>query len=528
MNTTNIKTYWEQVLNFIRTKKILSSIIGLIIIFFFGYFVFGGSKTPTYATVTAKRGTIIQEVSVTGRVKPAQSVDLAFEKTGKVAHIYVNIGDKVSTGEKLVALTNDDIYAQLLQAEAGVQNAQATLDELKKGSRPEDIAISQSELQKATQDLNNYYSAALDTLNDSYIKANDAVRNQTVGMFSNDESSSPQLTFIISDTQAQIDAQYQRVLSRDALIAWNTELNNLKLNPTHDLIDQSITNSTTRLVTIKNFLTRILDAIQSTGNNSSATINTYKTNINTARAEINTATTNVGNQKQSIASQKLTVATFQNQLNLKLAGSTPEQIAAQEAAVKEADANVQNYAAQLEKTIIRSPFNGMVTRQDAKVGEISAANAPLVSVMSNVKFQIEAFIPEVDIPKVKINDISKVTLDAYGNDIPFEAKVIKIDPAETITEGVATYKVTLQFISENEKIKSGMTANLDIMTNKKENVVFITQRAIKTNGEKVVTILNSNKTTKDVVIETGLKGSDGNVEIVSGINEGDTIVISTK
>ena len=131
MNTTNIKTYWEQILNFIKTKKILSSTIGLIIIFFFGYFIFGGSKTPTYTTVTAKRGTIIQEVSVTGRVKPAQSVDLAFEKTGKVAHIYVNIGDKVSTGEKLITLTNDDIYAQLLQAEAGVQNAQATLDELK-------------------------------------------------------------------------------------------------------------------------------------------------------------------------------------------------------------------------------------------------------------------------------------------------------------------------------------------------------------------------------------------------------------
>jgi HlyD family secretion protein len=532
MNTQIIKEktkiYWEQILNFIKTKKVLSSIIGLIIVFIFGYFIFGGSKDPNYTTIIAKRGTIIQEVSVTGRVKAAQSVDLAFEKTGKVAHIYVNIGDKVSAGQKLISLTNDDISAQLLQAEAGVQNAQATLDELKKGSRPEDIAISQSELQKATQDLDNYYSAALDVLNDSYIKSNDAVRNQTVGIFSNEESNSPQLTFIVSDTQAQIDAQNQRILSRDALDSWNTELNGLKNNPSHELIDQSISNSKVRLLTIKNFLNRLLDAVQSSANNTSATINTYKTNINTARAEVNTAATNISNQEQSISSQKLTVTTYQNQLSLKIAGSSAEQIAAQEASVKEATANVQNYSAQLEKTIIRAPFNGIVVRQDAKIGEISAANTPLVSVMSSAKFQTEAFIPEVDIPKVKIGNDSEITLDAYGNDTIFQAKVIKIDPAETLIEGVATYKATLQFIAENDLIKSGMTANIDILTAKKENAIFIPQRSIKTNGEKTVIVLNEDGSTKNAIVETGLKGSDGNVEIINGINEGDAIITSSK
>lgn len=197
-----VKNFFINLWNWAKARKILSSIITIVIIIAGWYFISAGNKKSSYNTTIAKQGTVIQEVSVTGRVKPTESVDLAFEKTGKVAHIYVDVSDKIKAGQTLVTLVNDDIYAQLLQAQAGVQNAQATLDELKKGTRPEDIKIAQSELDKTKQDLNNYYSGALNVLNDSYIKADDAVRKQTDVIFSNDESNNPQLTFTSSDSQA--------------------------------------------------------------------------------------------------------------------------------------------------------------------------------------------------------------------------------------------------------------------------------------------------------------------------------------
>ncbi len=517
-----MKHFWD----LIKRRKFLSSIILIVIILIGSYFYFNRNKAPNYNIAIAKKGTVVREVSVNGRVKPAKNVDLAFEKIGRVFHVYVEVGNNVKSGQILVALNNDDTYAQLLQAQAGIQNAQATLDELKKGTRPEDIKIAQSELDKTKQDLNNYYSGALNVLNDSYSKADDAVKKQTDSIFSNDESNSPQLTFTSSDSQAQIDVQWQRTLVRDALNSWKSELDSLKINGSRDLIDQSITNSQKRLSLFRDFLSRLQTAVENGINITSATIDTYKSNINTAKAEINTAATNIGNQEQSIASQKITVEKTKNQLNLKIAGSTPEQIAAQEATVKQAEANVKNYQAQLEKTIIRAPFDGIVTKQDAKVGEIISQNTPIVSLMSNAKFEIEANVPEADIAKIKIGDATKTTLDAYGNDVIFEANVIKIDPAETLIEGVATYKTTFQFIKESELIKSGMTANLDILTDKKENVIYIPQRAIKTNNEKTVRILDKNKIVRETIVETGLKGSDGNIEIINGINEGEQIITS--
>ena len=145
--------------------------------------------------------------------------------------------------------------------------------------------------------------------------------------------------------------------------------------------------------------------------------------------------------------------------------------------------------------------------------------------MSLTRFEIEANIPEADIAKVKIGDSAAITLDAYGNDVVFDAKVIRIDPAEIIIDGVATYKTTFQFLREDERVKSGMTANIDILTAKKSGVLVIPQRAITQQGnEQFVQIsLGQNKfETRKVVV--GLRGFDGNAEIISGLNENDQIV----
>jgi RND family efflux transporter MFP subunit len=185
---------------------------------------------------------------------------------------------------------------------------------------------------------------------------------------------------------------------------------------------------------------------------------------------------------------------------------------------------VSSALAKIEKTIIYAPIGGIVTAQDAKEGEIVTAQATVISIISEAEFEIETNITEIDISKIEIGDKASVTLDAYGDDGGFEAVVIFIDPAEKIIEGVSTYKTTLQFMDGNDKIKSGMSADLDILTNEKNNIIAIPQRAVITkNGNKIVRILQ-NKEVVEVEVKIGIRGSDGRIEIIQGLKDGDEVI----
>lgn len=579
----------DKVKQLLKKPKIVIAVAGGLIILIIGIFYFLGDDNSSYDFITVKRSDLIQEVSVTGRIKPAEDVSLAFEKGGKVDKVYVDVGDNVVIGQKLANLENLDIEAQLAQAEAGVDSSRAALlqykatlerekvklDELKAGTRTEEIQILEAKVEsakktlsdaetnlinvetKANTDLENLYDDIKDILNDAYAKAEDAANKQTDELFTDDLTNTPTLSFFTSDAQAETDAESKRIATTTELKAYKADLNNFPT--THADLDNLLATSKTRLEIVRDFLIRANDALNSATNLSQTNITTYKANIATGRTNVNTAITNISTQQQLISSQKNTnqsnistaesqVSTTKNsllvaeaELNLKKAGATAQQIAAQEAQVgqseanvaageaqvKQSEANVRNYRAQLAKTILYAPIDGVVTKQNAETGEIIAANSPIIAIISKNQYELEANIPEADIAKVHVGNSANVVLDAYP-DINFEAKITSIDPAETIVEGVATYKVTLQLVSEDGKIKSGMTANIDILAEKKENVLSVPQRSITTkNGDKFVTILTDD-TTQEVKVTTGIKGTNGYIEIMDGINEGDKVVTSSK
>jgi HlyD family secretion protein len=304
-------------------------------------------------------------------------------------------------------------------------------------------------------------------------------------------------------------------------------LDSIAGNSPQAVLDQALSNASLHLGIVRKLLDKTALALNIALNINTSTISAFKSSVNTGRTNVNTAATSVNSQQQTILSQKITVKKIDSELKLKLAGSTAEQISAQEAAVKQAAAKAQGIRAQISKTVLRSPITGVVTKQDAKIGEIAAAGAVLVSVISQNKLEVEAKIPEVDIAKVKIGDLSTLTLDAYRNDVVFEAKVSFIDPAETITEGVPTYKTKFNFLKEDERIKPGMTANIDIVTNKHEGVISIPQRAvIKENKSEYVLVYNNEGKSERRQVKTGLRDSEGYIEITEGLSVGEKIAAS--
>jgi len=502
-------------------------IIALIIVVILAvYFLVKKPPKPAYDIAVAQKGNLTQIVSVTGQVKAEEKIDLAFEKGGRISSINVKVGDKVSPGQILIQLANADVAAQLAQAQADVDAQQAKLNELIKGTRPEEIQIQEAKVANAEVTLENSKRDLVDKLNDAYTKSDDGVRNKTDQIFTNPRTVNPQLSFSTDDFNLKIKTEIERFQVENTLVNWKTTLD--KLTASSDL-NSYLTTAKNNIDQVKNLLDDAALALNGAKAAASVTqtmIDGWKTDVYTARSNLNTAIVNLSDAENAFKSAQSDLIVTNQELNLDRAGSTPEQIAAQEAEVEQAKANAQNYQAQLAKTILRSPLTGIVTKQDGNVGEIIAANTPLVSLISENKFKIEANIPETDIAKVKVGDSTTLTLDAYGNEVIFEASVIAIDPAETIIEGVSTYKTTFEFKKEDERIKPGMTANIDILTDKRENVIVVPQRTvIGKNNERTVKILNRDGSIKEISVEVGLKGSDGNVEIIKGINEGDKVTI---
>ncbi len=214
-------------------------------------------------------------------------------------------------------------------------------------------------------------------------------------------------------------------------------------------------------------------------------------------------------------------------LALKKAGPTEDALSAQEAKIASVRAQIVNYDAQIAKGVLLAPFSGVITKQDAKLGETVAPNQPLVSLMSDGAFKITANIPEVDVAKITVGDNAQVTLDAYGADTMFPASVASLDPAETIIGGVSTYKVTLRFNTQDGRIRSGMTANIDISTDERSDVIYVSARTVITrDGKKYVRIPNG-LAVSEKEVTVGLRGSDGSIEVMSGLSEGETIVTFT-
>jgi HlyD family secretion protein len=268
-----------------------------------------------------------------------------------------------------------------------------------------------------------------------------------------------------------------------------------------------------------------------------------KANLDLAKTTINSKITTVTARQRAIDVQKMTnansisaaessltnaksaLANAQNGLNVGKAGAAPEEILAQEAQVQAAVASVRDVQAMIAKTVIRAPLDGTISKFDAKLGQIASPNVPVISMMSSGRFEIETHISETDIAKVKVGDKANITIDAYGNDVIFEAAVTNVDPAETAVNGVTTYKVTLQFTKDDDRIKSGMTANVKIITAEKQNVVAVPERTIITRGtDKFVLLDNGTSSPEERKVLVGIKGANGYWEIISGLNDGDKLL----
>jgi RND family efflux transporter MFP subunit len=504
-------------------------ITGIIVIALIGFFSVRGSSTQAQdEVIIVKSATISEGVSVTGKVKASQAVDLSFERSGKVTRVAKVVGEEVKAGETIVQIDSSDVLAELAQAQAALRVQQSKLNELEVGTRPEQLEITKTKLASAKVDLGVASTTFVAALQNAYTSADDAIRNKVDIFFINPRSANPQIAFT-STVTSETSLESGRVEVENRLKEMKNLLEAVTPASNPDLIAAEVKQDLGEIKLFLDNLALTVNALTPNSYASETTIATWKANVSAARTSVNTAITTILTSEDKYHAAQTTHNIALQQLNLDTSGTVSQSLDAQRAQVASAQASVAAVQSRLAKTVIKAPISGIVTKQDAIIGEIAPAGVTIVSVMTDSQFQIEANIPEADIAKVKSGQSATVTLDAYSTDDIFNARVVTVDPAETVIDGVPTYKTTFQFEGSDDRIKSGMTANVEITGEVRENVLTVPQRAISSkNGKRYVTVKVDENTKTETEVKVGIRGMDGSVEILEGISEGQQIIISQK
>jgi len=203
-------------------------------------------------------------------------------------------------------------------------------------------------------------------------------------------------------------------------------------------------------------------------------------------------------------------------------------IKAQKALVEQAQADIELQRAKINETVLVSPIDGVIVTANSEIGEIAKPETLIVSIISDESLQINVDVAETAIANVKVGQAVRITLDAFDDTIEWAGTVTEIDSTETIRGGAIYYNTTVSFNKKDPSIKSGMTANVWIKTAISENTLLVPASALqKNNNKNMVRVLQEKQVIEKEVV-TGLKNDAGMIEIVSGLSQGEQLVIGNK
>ena len=183
-------------------------------------------------------------------------------------------------------------------------------------------------------------------------------------------------------------------------------------------------------------------------------------------------------------------------------------------------AQMQSYKKELADSNVKSPITGTVLSCNAVAGSVLTGDMPFVIVdLSTVKIEIN--VSEEIVNSLSVGDIAEITVESYSN-TPFEGKISTIAPGSN-TDG--TFPVSIEISNPDGKLKSGMFAEVKFVKDKSSDNIVLDKNAVLIDSlSEYVYIIKDSKAER-VDVTTGLDNGTY-VEILTGINEGDEVVIN--
>lgn len=449
-----------------RRTLIVIIVIVLAVGGFFGFRAWRTAQSQantTYQTDKITRDSLIAMVGATGTVRANQTAVMAWQTTGQIGEINVETGQLVQAGDVLGSLSQSSLPQSIILAEADLVSAQRALQNLQESG----LARAQAQLALA--------------------QAEDELTNARNRRTSKDYSRASDLTLE--------EARTRLSLAEDEVARYE------------DLYEQ-----------VKNFSA-----------DNTARLNIYSALLN-ARRELELAQANLRyleggpdalEVEEADASVALAQATYDDALRewerIK-DGPDPADIRA-------AEARIAAIEASLGLASLSAPFGGTITEVNSRVGDQVAPGTVSFRLDDLSRLLVDVQVPEADINRLAVGQSVSMTFDAIlGKE--YSGVIVEVGRVGTPVTGIVNFKVTIELQDQDENVRPGMTAAVNIVVNQLENVLLVPNRAVRLReGQRVVYILKLGVPTA-IPIEIGAQ-SDLTSEIISGdVKEGDTVVLN--
>ncbi len=290
-------------------------------------------------------------------------------------------------------------------------------------------------------------------------------------------------------------------------------------------------------------------------------LNSYVSDTNSDLTSLASATSSISNAQSTVTStqrsfeeKKESLASLQNgadELDIKSAELTVRQrenalvdakeklrtnnatldLASAKLTVEQRQNSLTDAQKELADYTIRAPFDGLIAQVAVKKGDELTANTVVATLITKQKLATIS-LNEVDVSKIAVGQKTTLTFDAINN-LTISGEVAEVDAIGTVTQGVVTYNVKIGFDTQDDRVKPGMSVSAAIITEAKQDIVMVPVSAVKEqNGISYVEVVKDPSgvevSTPPVPqqVQTGTS-NDEMIEIISGLNEGDSVVTRT-
>ncbi len=499
---------------YLRTKKYIIShkivsIIAIIILIGGGYLVYkkfiSPTASPQYVQGKARIGTISQTVTGSGQVSSENQLDITSEVSAKIVSINAKVGQMVKTGDLIATLDSRDALIDL-------ENARIAYAKLTEPAKVGDITNAENNLAKAYSDS---YSAISTTfvhipnimsgLKDLLYSREGYLSDQQTPYFTQTGRSYLQTTGSI---YGSVNQKYSSILAEYATISKTSPpaLIESMVQKTYDFMKDL-----TEALKASQATITFISVSQSEYNPSGAV--SSASNITTWLSQANSDLTNLLSSKNAIASYSDTLKKLRD-------GADKLDIQSEQLTLQQKE---RSYA----KYFIRAPFEGIVGRIPVKVYD-QVNNGTIIATVSSNRKITTIPLNEVDAVKVAKGQKTRLTLDAIQG-LKLEGTVDEVDLVGTASQGVVTYNIKIAFDGSDTRIRPGMSIDTTVITKEKTGVLIVPSSSIKTQGKGaqlqhyVETLATLGSLEKKMV--TIGESDDTNTEIISGLNEGEQVVV---
>ncbi len=482
-------------------KKIIAVLVvaGLIL---GGRFYWNKKRTPEPEetakpeTVQVEKGSVTRKVATTGRVVANLEVEIKCKAGGEVITLPFDISDPVKKGELLVELDPEDEERRVKQAEISLSASEAKYSQAKQS-----LLVARKKLELAKRRAGEALTTAEADLREALARQSQVVEKRSL------ELERQRAAAVLTSAEAYaLDAR--------------TKADRLKRLLSGDLVSQEeYETAETTAVRAESDLELARIKLEELKNEESKLEEEYEiaeTSVVKAKSEL--ALSKLRLEELKIDEQALTI----KKEDVKLSGTAVE--------LNRIDLTAARR--RLKDTRVTAPMAGVISSRNVQIGQIissaisNVGGGTTVLTLSDLsRIFVLASVDESDISKVSVGQPVIITTDAYPGK-EFQGEVVRIATRGEVNANVVTFEVKIIVLGDElSLLKPEMTTNVEIVSVRKDDVLLAPVEAVKAQGgQGGVRILREDGTTKVIIVKVGI--SDGvNREIISGLNEGDKLVV---